>query len=160
VGGFGLVLHGLPIATTAWVAWLVATPFVPWPGRRAGLLVVLALVFGSLTLIRNEGTDGLISSTFRWRWSATAEDQFLAQVAAGRLNCLDGVIGKVIWSRDITADSGAKVPQWGYAASPLVVQGVITVFAGGPDGKAVLGYNAATGEPAWSAGEGQYSYCS
>src|SRR5262249_32622856 len=39
-------------------------------------------------------------------------------------------------------------------------QGVVTVFAGGPDGKSVLGYNASTGEPAWSGGEGQFSYCS
>jgi outer membrane protein assembly factor BamB len=36
----------------------------------------------------------------------------------------------------------------------------VTVFAGGPDGKSVLGYDAAAGEPAWSAGEGQFSYCS
>ena len=35
-----------------------------------------------------------------------------------------------------------------------------TVFAGGPEGKSVLGYQAADGELAWSAGEGMLSYCS
>jgi outer membrane protein assembly factor BamB len=88
------------------------------------------------------------------------EGKIYALGATGRLNCLDAVTGRVRWSRDIVADSGAKVPQWGFAASPLVAQGVVTVFAGGPDGKAVLGYKAAPGKLAWSAGEGQFSYCS
>jgi outer membrane protein assembly factor BamB len=62
--------------------------------------------------------------------------------------------------RDLAHDSGAKVPQWGFSSSPLVAAGVVLVFAGGPDGKSVLGYHAASGEPAWSAGEGQLSYSS
>ncbi len=37
------------------------------------------------------------------------------------------------------------------ASSPLVAQGVVTVFAGGPDGKSVLGYHASSGTG--SAGE-------
>src|SRR5207237_2574378 len=80
--------------------------------------------------------------------------------ASGRLNCLDAATGRVLWSQDIVADSGAKVPTWGFAASPLVAQGVVTVFAGGPNGKSVLGYDASSGEPSWSAGEGELSYCS
>jgi outer membrane protein assembly factor BamB len=66
----------------------------------------------------------------------------------------------VKWSHDIAADSGAKVPMWGFASSPLVADGVVMVFAGGPDGKSVLGYNASSGDLLWSAGEGQNSYCS
>ena len=80
--------------------------------------------------------------------------------ASGRLNCLDAVGGSVRWSRDVAADSGAKTPQWGFSASPLVAEGIVTVFAGGPNGKSVLGYKASTGELAWSAGEGALSYCS
>jgi hypothetical protein len=38
---------------------------------------------------------------------------------------------------------------------------VVVVFAGGPDGKSVLGYNAKSGgEPVWAAGNGQFSYSS
>lgn len=55
-------------------------------------------------------------------------------------------------------DSGAKVPQWGFSSSPLVSEGIVTVFAGAPGGKSVLGYRAGTGELAWSAGEGSLSY--
>jgi outer membrane protein assembly factor BamB len=58
------------------------------------------------------------------------------------------------------SDSGAKLPQWGFASSPLVVQGIVTVFAGGPESKSVLGYRAQTGELAWAAGQGTLSYCS
>jgi outer membrane protein assembly factor BamB len=88
------------------------------------------------------------------------EGKIYAQGAAGRLNCLDAATGTRLWTRDIVADSGAKVPPWGFASSPLVVQGVVTVFAGGPDDKSVLGYHASSGELAWSAGQGQLSYCS
>jgi outer membrane protein assembly factor BamB len=80
--------------------------------------------------------------------------------ANGRLNCLDAATGKKVWSRDIAADAGAKVPMWGFASSPLVVQGIVTVFAGGPDGKGVLGYHAASGDLAWTAGDLMDSYCS
>src|SRR5205823_964000 len=68
--------------------------------------------------------------------------------------------GHLLWSRDVAADSGATVQAWGFAASPLVAQGLVSVYAGGPEGKSVVAYHADTGEPAWSAGEGQYSYCS
>ncbi|HLJ10732.1 MAG TPA: PQQ-binding-like beta-propeller repeat protein [Planctomycetaceae bacterium] len=80
--------------------------------------------------------------------------------AKGELNCLDAGSGRTVWSRNIASDSGAEVPQWGFAASPLVAQDVVTVYAGAAKGKSVLAYSAATGEPVWSAGEGQKSYCS
>src|SRR5262249_12826600 len=68
---------------------------------------------------------------------------------------------KAHWSRDIVTDANVKIPTpfWGFSSSPLVVQGIVTVFAGGP-GKAVLGYHASSGELAWAAGEGTHSYCS
>lgn len=81
--------------------------------------------------------------------------------ARGQLNCLDAVAGEVVWSRDIKPD--AKItdpPTWGFASSPLIAHGILTAFAGGLDGKSVLAYDASTGEPVWSNGEGQFSYCS
>lgn len=80
--------------------------------------------------------------------------------ATGKLNCLDAATGKLHWSREVTQDSGAKVPQWAYASSPLVVQGLVAVFAGGPQHKAVQAYDAETGAPRWAAGEGTHSYSS
>lgn len=88
------------------------------------------------------------------------EGKIYALGAAGKLNCLDAVTGRVVWSRDIAADSGTAAPMWGFSASPLILQGVVSVFAGGAEGKSALGYDAASGELLWSAGEGQFSYCS
>ena len=89
-----------------------------------------------------------------------ASGKLFALGATGKLNCLNAANGKVLWTRDIAADSGAKIPQWGFSSSPLVAQGIVTVFAGGDNGKSVLAYKADTGELAWSAGEGSLSYCS
>ena len=80
--------------------------------------------------------------------------------ATGNLHCLNAASGKQIWTRDIAAESGAKTPQWGFSSSPVVAQGVVSVFAGADGGKSVVAYNAETGQPAWSAGEGSLSYCS
>jgi outer membrane protein assembly factor BamB len=88
------------------------------------------------------------------------EGKLYALGAKGKLNCLDPVTGKVQWTRDVAADSGAKVPVWGFSASPLVVQGIVTVFAGGKNGKSVMAYHASSGELAWSAGDGTDGYSS
>lgn len=79
---------------------------------------------------------------------------------SGQLNCLDAVTGRPLWSRNMVDDAPCRVPPWGFTASPLVAQSVVTVFAGGPEGKSVRAYHAATGEPAWAAGDGTHSYCS
>ncbi|MBI3410735.1 MAG: PQQ-like beta-propeller repeat protein [Planctomycetes bacterium] len=88
------------------------------------------------------------------------EGKLFVQGATGMLNCLDAATGQKIWSRNIAMDSEIKPPDWGFASSPLVVQGVVTVFAGAPGGKSVLAYDATSWTPLWQAGEGQRSYCS
>ncbi len=89
------------------------------------------------------------------------EGAVYAFTARGRLHCLDAATGRVVWSRDAKEDAGAKVPMWGFAASPLVWKGVVTVFTGGPDGKSVTAYDAAQGgDPLWQKGKGDHGYCS
>jgi outer membrane protein assembly factor BamB len=268
------------------VGWLVVSFFLSWPIRRAGLVVALLLTLGYYTLLRLEGLTGSFTPQMSWRWTPTAEDKLLAEIASrkqaeaapakgavavqpgdwpgfrgpdrdgrcagvrlatdwaqhppekvwrhrigpgwssfavvagrlytqeqrgenelvvcydaasgaelwthrdetrfyeflggagpratptfhdgklyalganGHLNCLNPVTGEVVWTRDIAKDGGTKIPQWGFSSSPLVADGVVMVFAGGPDSKGVLGYHATTGELAWSAGEGTGSYSS
>jgi outer membrane protein assembly factor BamB len=78
----------------------------------------------------------------------------------GILNCLDAATGERKWSRDIAADAQARPPQWGFSGSPLVVDDLVVVFAGGDSDKNLLAYRAITGKPAWSAPAGQGSYSS
>jgi outer membrane protein assembly factor BamB len=91
------------------------------------------------------------------------EGKIYAMGATGLLNCLDAATGQLEWSRDIMKESSAKLPMWGFASSPLVSQGIVTVFAGDPEDKVVLAFDAKTGKPAWHAGKGAkdyHSYCS
>lgn len=76
------------------------------------------------------------------------------------LNCLDLASGKVIWTRDVVAESGGKVPEWGNASSPLVENGLVIVHGGGSADHSLFAFRAEDGKPAWSAGAASPSYAS
>ena len=76
--------------------------------------------------------------------------------ATGIVNALDGATGAVIWSRNAASDTKVKIPMWGISSSPLVVDDVVIVAAGGK----LAGYDVATGNLRWSGGGGGFSYSS
>ncbi len=78
----------------------------------------------------------------------------------GILNCLDLASGKLIWTRDVVADSGGKIPQFGYTASPLVVDGLVIVHGGEEVQRSVFAYHVGDGTRAWLAGTSPPSYAS
>jgi outer membrane protein assembly factor BamB len=49
---------------------------------------------------------------------------------------------------------------WGLSGSPLVVDGVVVVYGGGPKQNNLLAYSAETGAPKWTASAGGGSYAS
>lgn len=59
----------------------------------------------------------------------------------GIVNALDAGTGKVIWTRNAAADSGAERPEWGFASSPLVAGVTVVVAASGT----LVGYDITTG---------------
>ena len=67
--------------------------------------------------------------------------------ATGILNVLDAATGRLVWSRNVAADSNTKVPDWGFASSPLVVGDVVIVAAAGK----LVAYDLGSGAPRWSA---------
>jgi outer membrane protein assembly factor BamB len=84
------------------------------------------------------------------------EGRVYAMGATGLVNALDARTGRRLWTRDAAADTGAKQPGWGFAASPLVVDGVVVVAASGR----LIAYDAETGTPRWkgpTTGGGGYS---
>jgi outer membrane protein assembly factor BamB len=82
-----------------------------------------------------------------------------AQGATGNVHRLDAATGKLDWTADVLA-AGGVVPQWGFAASPLVTEGVVVVYAGGGSGKGTAAFNADTGALVWTAGNAKHAYAS
>ena len=78
----------------------------------------------------------------------------------GILNCLDLASGKLLWTRDSLADSAGEVPQWGYACSPLVADGLVFVHSGEGVKRSVLAYRVEDGTQAWFNGARKPSYAS
>jgi len=76
--------------------------------------------------------------------------------ATGILNVLDAGDGAVVWSRNAASDTGAKLPGWGFASSPLVIDDVVVVATAGT----LAAYDLATGEPRWVGPQGGGGYSS
>ncbi len=79
--------------------------------------------------------------------------------ATGILNCLDLGSGKVVWKKDVAQEHEASVPSWGFASSPLVIEGVVVVSARGKNGSLVA-YDADDGKLLWAEGRGGSEYSS
>jgi outer membrane protein assembly factor BamB len=75
--------------------------------------------------------------------------------ATGILNVLNAANGAVIWKRDVASDTDTKVPQWGFASSPLVADNLVIVAAAGT----LAAYDLASGQLKWTgpAHRGGYS---
>lgn len=76
--------------------------------------------------------------------------------ATGILNALDAHDGTAVWSRNAASDTKAKLPGWGFAGSPLVIDDLVVAATSG----ALVAYDVTTGEPRWfgpAAGEGYSS---
>jgi len=84
-----------------------------------------------------------------------SNDRVYALGATGILNALDAATGAVVWSRNAVSDTGRKIPDWGIASSPLVVDDLVIVAVSGT----LVAYDAATGNPRWfgPAHGGSYS---
>jgi outer membrane protein assembly factor BamB len=76
--------------------------------------------------------------------------------ATGILNALEAGSGKLLWSRNVAAETKTDVPGWGFASSPLVIDDVVIVAADAT----LVGYDVASGRPRWVGPVHQGSYSS
>lgn len=79
---------------------------------------------------------------------------------AGELRALDAATGALLWRTNILNDARASNLQWGMSAAPLVVDNVVVVLPGGPNGSSVVAYDRTSGKRAWSALDDTASYAS
>jgi outer membrane protein assembly factor BamB len=87
----------------------------------------------------------------------------------GILFCLDGANGSVLWEQDLLKEFG-MTPQrekelvlYGRANSPLIVDDLVVIPAGGPDRESrasLVAFDKNTGELVWKAGDRNVSYSS
>ncbi len=87
-------------------------------------------------------------------------ERVYAMGATGRLTCLRLDSGARLWSKDVVTDNDAKVNSWGMSGSPLVLDSLVIVSAGGAQGKSLVAYHAQTGARVWSAGDDRAGYSS
>jgi outer membrane protein assembly factor BamB len=174
------VVHGVTIATD----WNAAPPRRLWR-RRIGpawssVVIVDDRLFTQEQRRQAEAVVCLDAATGQEVWAHLDRTRFQESVsgagpratptfadgrlytlgATGILNCLDAATGKRLWFHDLVEETQAKVPLWGFCSSPLVVKGVVIVFAGGEDNKGLLAYRADTGKLSWTAAAGSGSYSS
>jgi len=83
-------------------------------------------------------------------------DRVYAFGATGVLNALDAGNGGVLWSRNAATDTGIKIPDWGFASSPLVTDDLVVVAVSGQ----LAAYDARTGAPRWKGPKGGAGYSS
>jgi outer membrane protein assembly factor BamB len=174
------VLHGLKFATD----WEKSPPKEIWRQRIgpgwASIAVVGNLLFTQEQRDDMEAVVAFDAATGKEVWSHEDKTRFSEELggdgpratptfadgcvytlgATGVLNCLDAADGSLVWTRNIAEDSGAKIPEWGFTSSPLVVDGRVVVFAGGPEDQSLLAYDSKTGDPAWKVASGGHSYSS
>lgn len=76
--------------------------------------------------------------------------------ATGILNVLDAATGRVIWTRNVGADSKTAIPDWGFSSSPLLIDDLVVVAAAGK----LVAYDVASGAPRWTGPDGGPGYSS
>ncbi len=75
--------------------------------------------------------------------------------ATGIFNCLDLETGEQLWTKNIFEENNAKPPPFGISISPLVLDDLVIVSAGG-----AVAYHKKTGEIAWIGHRIQSGYSS
>ena len=69
----------------------------------------------------------------------------------GILACMDAATGKRLWMGDLLEHSGGKPPEYGFAASSVVVGDMVIVVCGGGSGKSLVAYHKISGKMLWTS---------
>jgi outer membrane protein assembly factor BamB len=80
--------------------------------------------------------------------------------ATGILNCLELANGKSVWSKRIIQDNQSRTNDWGVSCSPLVMDQLVVISAGGKNGRSLVAYQGETGDLVWNGGDDEAGYSS
>jgi hypothetical protein len=79
--------------------------------------------------------------------------------ATGVVLCVDAATGQPVWKKDTVKEFGAKIPIWGFAASPFIDADRVLLHVGAGEQGALLALNRLTGEEVWRGGSDRAGYC-
>ncbi len=79
--------------------------------------------------------------------------------AMGHVHCLEASSGKVLWTHDTVAAFSAKVPAWGFAASPVIYRNLVIFHVGARPGGSLLAMDKISGKLVWKGSEEAAGYC-
>ena len=170
------VVHGAKIKTD----WSATPPVVMWRRPVGPAWSSFAVYNGRLYTQEQLGEDEIVAchdlGTGKpiWRHSDHARfyesnggpgpratptifnGRVYTQGATGIVNVLDAATGAVVWTRNSVSDASTKVPGWGIAGSPLVVNDLVIVSASG----SLVAYDLASGNPRWLSPSSAAGYSS
>ncbi len=98
--------------------------------------------------------ENLFSSISSPASPSVVSGRVYAASSTGAIGCFDAATGERLWTKNVLEEHGAKLTEWGYSISPLVVDDLVIVTGGGKTGPTLIALNRETGETAWTAGEG------
>jgi outer membrane protein assembly factor BamB len=95
------------------------------------------------------------------RSTPAVTDKYVYTISAfGLFHCIDRTTHKPIWSKNLLADYGTKLPQWAVAQSPVLYKGLVLV-APQTGNIGVIAFDQVTGKEVWhSSGLGGMAYAS
>lgn len=94
------------------------------------------------------------------RASVTIENgKAYALGATGMAACFDAATGKIVWQRDTVKELRARVPQWGFAASPFLWKDNVLLHVGAEKHGSVVALEKTTGHEGWRSGSDPAGYC-
>lgn len=76
----------------------------------------------------------------------------------GHLVALDLETGETLWQTHLPEEHQASAPYYGFATCPLIQDGVLILEVAREEGTALAGFDPATGERLWTAGEDGVAY--
>jgi outer membrane protein assembly factor BamB len=88
------------------------------------------------------------------------EEYIFSFSALGKLTAFSRKDGKQLWQVDFVKEFGSTRPRWGFLSSPLIVDDILVMEAGGTDSSAFVAFNKKTGEVKWTKANGAAHYSS
>lgn len=88
------------------------------------------------------------------------EENIYSFSALGKLTANSRKDGKQLWQVDFVKEFGSTRPRWGFSSSPLLIDDILVMEAGGTDSRAFIAFDKKTGDIKWAKANGNAHYSS